>query len=245
MKALNLSALAARGRAAEAAHSAKEQAVQAAALRKQLTESELQALKKASQLAPQNAQTVDVLGSISAQSALARLAVAQARAPKIPVVTEGGVPRTLELARGAGAVGANAGPAFTRAFGSNKYALYQSVMERAPRARPLPGAGRYTDGAGIGAASFSVATAIVGGVGLAVGAFLYVNPGAIESMRTGTMRFREGLEAGAFGNALRTLGERMRREDALISQDSLQRASEFAKSIAGSTTPSDDDTASK
>lgn len=225
MRGLNLSALANRGRAAEGLHSAKVQAEQAKALRKRLSDSELAALRSQGNDA---APTVDILGSISAQSALSRLAVEKARASDLRVVKAGDITATLHRASAGGTVMLRADPPVMRALGSNKYALYQKVSQEAQVARPLPGSEKYGDGAALGMASASVATAIVGSVGISGIGLLYFNPAIVDRMKMSAIQFREHLEGG-IGERLRALASRMRRNDSLVSQETLAQARSFAR----------------
>ncbi len=232
MRGINLSALTARGRAAEAMHSAREQAAQAAKLRKRISEIELKSLQ--SKKGSKEPQTVDVLGSISGQSALARLAVMRASEPSIPVVSESRFPQTLE--RLAQSSTGNARPVeveMNRALGANKFGLYQKVASSTPKVRALPGTERYADGAAVGVASLSVATSIVASVGLAIGAAFYFNPELIHRLRGSTIRVRERLETGV-GERMRIFSEDMRRDDGFMSEETKKRANEFAGSVAKS-----------
>lgn len=228
MRGLNLSALSARGRAAEGMHTARVQASQAAALRKRLSERELAALRSSSDKA---APTVDVLGSISAQSALARLAVEHARTPSVPVLKAGQIPETLRTSASMGTVTLRPDPPVMRALGANKLALFQEMSRHAPPSRPLPGSEKYADGAAIGMMSFSLATAVVGGVGVAAIGAMYFNPSIVERMKLSTIRFRESIDRG-LGKRMRSFANRMRQDEALVSHETIERARTLARRAA-------------
>lgn len=230
MRGLNLSRLAARGRAAEGMHSAKAQSEQAAALRAKLTPSEVASLQGSASAAT---PTVDVLGTISGQSALARLALARARAEiaaPLPRVVTNAIPDVLTRTVG---TATPAQPAPLRALGANKYALYQRVAAAERPSRPLPGGDKYAEGATVGVMSLTMATAVVGSVGaVGIGA-LYLHPTLVDDMKYSTKRFRETVDAGV-GERLRGFAGRMR-EEGVLAPESVEKARRFASRVAGVT----------
>lgn len=243
MRGLNLSRLA-RGRASESSFFKEQQAQQASKLRASLSPADLASAKSQPSVAP----SVDTLSEISAQRAYRELL----KRPSAPPATPPSRPLLSRLARLTPAsyeglaqkcpnpAAAGPDPAVLRALGSAKLNLYASLP--AQRAAPLPGGEHYADGAVLGMTSFSVATALVASVGLAGGLVVYLNPGVVDSMRAGSIRFGASID-NTLGVRLRGFRDKMQSRGPILSDDVERRARQIATSAvklpASGPTPAD------
>lgn len=237
MRGLNLSRLAARGRASEGSFFKEQQASQASKLRATLSPEELASAKSQ----PSSSPSVDTLSEISAQSAYRALL----KRPPAPPVTPEPRPLLSRLARldpasyaGAArkqrAATAGADPAVLRALGSAKLNLYSSLP--ADNAAPLPGSKRYADGAVLGITSFSVATAIVASVGAAGAVYVYFNPSVVDRMRDRSVRFRDKVDR-SLGERMREFRESVESRGPILSDNVTGRARQIATSTIRVKTP--------
>lgn len=227
MRGLNLSRLAARGRASEGSFFKDQQQQQASKLRASLSPADIASAKSA----PTPPPSVDTLAEISGHSAY-RTLLKQPRAP--PKAQK---PRPLFSRLGSAAAAFErkprpapkvADPHVLRALGSSRLNIYSSLPQQT--AVPLPGAERYADGAVLGMTSFGVATSFVAAVGLAGGLYVYFSPTAVQTMRERSVAFGAAVDAN-LGPGLRRFRERVQSRGAVISEDTDTRARKIAASV--------------
>lgn len=76
----------------------------------------------------------------------------------------------------------------------------------------------HAEGASLAVASFSVATAIVAGIGLVGGVALYMHPPIVHAMRDSTRRFARSID-NSLGAALRVRVEAVRNRGPIVSPE--------------------------
>lgn len=255
MRTLNLSRLA---RASESSFFNKEQATQAQNIRKTLSPSEISACKPL----PTKQHSPDVLPEIAAHSAyktlvrkslhdaparhaqsriLTRLADSIAIKNVSPGISQPPLHSQPQpqLQHAAGIVDASV----LRALGPARLSVYREVTaasqtgpDRSSTVRELPGSSRYAEGAVLGIASLSTATAVVASVGF-VGLFtLWYNPGIVDRWREGTIAFNGMLDRHV-GRRMREAVDRRRAKGSLLSNDTRDKVSAFARSASGLSEP--------
>lgn len=238
MRTLNLSRLA---RTSESQFFKNEQAQQAISLRKTLTDADI-ASTNANTVSATTTATTDVLPEIYAHStqrefirhALRDSPRTLAVRPKLNASSSAGVATKLSSTLVSRAPDARSvvDASVLRALGSSRLSLYRKVAERTPSARPLPGGDKYAEGAVVGLASFSIATAAVASIGIAGAIVLWNRPSIVDAWRRRSIALRVSLD--------RTVGHRIRqsvspriRDGHVISDNARHRASSFARSAIG------------
>lgn len=244
MRTLNLSRLA---RVSESQFFKNEQAHQAISLRKTLTEADLQTSKSSNSHAATTTATAsadsDVLSEISAHSAHRQFIHHAFRdhpirsvpqRPPISILPAAGEESAVAPASTFTARSSTKGIAdatILRALGSSRLSLYREVAQSTP-ARPLPGGAKYAEGAVVGLASFSIATALVASVGVAGAFILWQRPSIVETWRKRSIALHDSLD--------HTIGHRIRQSlstrihaGQVISHSTRERASSFAHAAVG------------
>lgn len=236
MRNLNLSRLA---QASESSFFKKEQAQQALDIRSKLTDAERASLKvkplPSSSTLPSSAvvtesHSPDVLPEISAHSVYSR-AIQQA-ANDLKAQPERMTPRPLLPRVTAITVIENKPePQIMRALGTGKLSLYNQ-QQQVPQSRPLPGGSQFADGAFMGLASLSIASAVVASVGLFGAVVLWNKPSIVESWKYRSIELRQRLDS-QLGPFIRTnITARMSSGQA-VSDETRQRAAQFARAAVG------------
>ena len=98
--------------------------------------------------------------------------------------------------------------------------------------RALPGSNRYADGAVLGLASFSIASAVVASVGLVGGTYVYFNPSVVDRMRQRTSGFGQRMDS-TLGERMRSFSQKMTGYGPLLTDETTQKAREFASQAIG------------
>lgn len=227
MRNLNLSRLA---RASESSFFKKEQAQQALSIRESLTDAERALITKADGA---KGMSPDVLSEISAHSTYSKAIKhaandANYRKPTRMVARPLLPPVDISTLQQASK---RQDEKLMRALGTGKMSLY-SAKNAHVESRPLPGGAQYADGAVIGIASFSIASAIVASIGLAGIGALYFNPRIIQRWKESTIRLKERLDSKVGGFIRQQVTARMISSSA-VSEETRQKASSFARAAVG------------
>lgn len=231
MRNLNLSRLA---RASESAYFKDTQSTQASILRKKLTKPELDTLQQQHQNRISNPNpTIDVLPEISAHRAYtphtSRVVDSSTASTPSHIISRMQMNTKTNLS----STTLKPDPPVLRALGSGRLQLYSSLQQsNSQQVHTLPGSAKYADGAVLGLASFSVATAIVASVGLAGVLLVYLRPQVITSMKESTQRFRDRMDR-TVGKRMRERVEQVRNKGPLIADGHRQKATEFAHGAVG------------
>lgn len=235
MRNLNLSRLA---RASESSFFKKEQAQQALDIRSKLTDAERAALKvkplPSSSSSPSaivtESHSPDVLPEISAHSVYSR-AIQQAandmKAQPQRMTLRPLLPRVTAIT----VIENKREPKIMRALGTGKLSLYNQ-QQQLPTSRPLPGGSQFADGAFMGMASLSIASAVVASVGLFGAVILWNKPGIVESWKYRSIEFRQKLDR-QLGPFIRTNITARMSSGRAVSDETRHKATQFARAAVG------------
>ncbi|CAN8075473.1 unnamed protein product [Agarophyton chilense] len=232
MRGLNLSRLA---KASEGSFFKDQQASQAAKIRSSLSRHDINKLR--SQKTDPN-PTVDKLASISAQSAYKQLVKNSAQhAPQrksssslLQRVQTSSATYQLQISQ---SPTNSLDPTMMRALGSGKLNMLADMKSNASSvSRPLPGSEKYAEGAVLGMASFSIATAMVASVGLVAGLVIYFNPSVIDSLRYRTRRFASAIDASV-GQRIRDRVQIIKDNGPIVSEEKRGRVGKLMSGAVG------------
>eukprot|EP00177_Eucheuma_denticulatum_P005191 GFKZ01009455.1.p1 GENE.GFKZ01009455.1~~GFKZ01009455.1.p1 ORF type:complete len:244 (-),score=40.67 GFKZ01009455.1:472-1203(-) len=232
MRGLNLSRLAARGRASESTFFKSQQSDQAKKLRAALKPEEISALSSA-HASSGKTPSVDILSEISAHSTYRNIIQNPSPLPTkakpnfvLQRLADPNVTHSADVG-----ITARIPPdtEILRALGSSRLGMLQDLT---PEGRPLPGAERYAQGAVLGIGAFGVATGIVASIGLLGFAYAYTHPSIIDVMRKKTLGFGNWMDQGV-GTKLRLFAQKVRQNGPVLSEETLATAGKIAEGVGG------------
>ncbi|KAI0561835.1 hypothetical protein FGB62_71g220 [Gracilaria domingensis] len=232
MRGLNLSRLA---KASEGSFFKDQQATQAAKIRSTLSKHDISKLRSEQTDA---IPTVDKLASISAQSAYKQLVKDSAHhAPQRISPSSSLLHRVQTSSSAAYQVQSSSSskaldPTMMRALGSGKLNILADMKNTATPPRPLPGSEKYAEGAILGMASFSIATAMVASVGLVGGLYFYFNPSVVDGIRYRTRRFARAVDSSV-GERIRYRVQRIKDSGPIVSDEKRGRVGKLMSGAVG------------
>lgn len=233
MRGLNLSRLA---RASESSFFKNEQTQQAINIRSKLSLTDLNKLKQNSL---EHTVSPDILPEISAHSTYRDIIAKTASTSSTTADKIQKRPLFVRLANPPSHNAANVAPVTTTVLDGNMMqALGSRKLELVPRnsapQRPLPGGEKYGDGAVIGIASFSIASAVVAATGLLGGLVLWSRPGIIANWKDRSNQFKRRLENGTLGTFVKkNITPRVQQGSGVLSDETKQKATSFARAAVG------------